>query len=425
MILDRTTAPAFKPIHKVTIPAISKEYLSNGIPVFSCNLPQQEVLKIELVFEAGNIYAQEKGIGALFTKMMLTGTHTLNAQQVVNQFDQWGGFAEFSQRTKRLHITVYGMTRFFEKYLQGIKEIVDHISFPEEELEIQKKIAIQSIHLSNEKPATIASRAFRKGVFGENHPYGKEIEESDVAAVSRDQLVSFHEKEVKPYQYQIFLSGELPNNYHQSLDQTFGKEVLSQKTSAIINLTHSKGEKIIVEKKDNMQSTLRIGNLLFGRKHPDAVKFQVTNTIFGGYFGSRLMKNIREEKGFTYGISSGLIPVGDSGYFMIGSDVVKENTKATIKEIKKEIANLQNDKVTESELEVVKNYMIGSFANGVNNSFDIMDKNQKIILGDFPEDYYTNYINNIRSVTAEDILKMSQQYLNYNDFFEVIVGEKL
>lgn len=424
MTLDRSIAPAFKPINKVHIPSIDKTQLSNGIPVYSCNIQQQEVLKIELVFEAGNIYANEKGIGSLFTKMMLCGTHKLPAQKVVNLFDQWGGFAEFSQKTKRLHITVYGMTRYFDKYLLGIKEILDHISFPSEELEIQKKIATQGIQLNNEKPASIASKSFRKAIFGENHAYGKEVEEEDVKAVSRENLVDFHKNEVQPFQFQIFLSGDLPQNYIDSLEYYFGQQKLSNKSTIPIELTHSKGQEILISKADNMQSTLRIGNLLFGRKHPDAVKFQVTNTIFGGYFGSRLMKNIREEKGFTYGISSGLIPVGDGGYFMIGSDVVKENTQATINEIKKEIAVLQNEKVSETELEIVKNYMIGSFANGVNNSFDIMDKHQKIILGDFPDHYYSNYISNIRAVTAEDVLKMSQQYLNYSDFHEIIVGGK-
>lgn len=424
MTLDRSIAPAFKPISKVNIPKIEKESLRNGIPVYCCNVQQQEVLKIELVFEAGNIYAKEIGIGALFTKMMLCGTKTLSAQEVINQFDQWGGFAEFSQRSRRLHVSVYGMTRYFEKYLLGIKEIIDHLSFPDDELQIQKKIASQGIHLNNEKPASQANKAFRKAIFGENHPYGRDIEEEDVEIVTRENLSFFHENEVKPYQFKIFLSGDLPVDHLANLEKVFGNQKLAEKSIYPINLDHRAGKEILVRKNDSMQSTLRIGNLLFGKKHPDAVKFQVTNTIFGGYFGSRLMKNIREEKGFTYGISSGLFPVGDDGYFMIGSDIVKENTQATIDEIKKEMSILQNEKVSDTELEVVKNYMIGSFANGVNNSFDIMDKNQKIILGDLPADYYSNYINNIRAVSADDILNMSQKYLNYEDLFEVIIGDK-
>lgn len=424
MTLDRTIPPLFKSISKVHIPSVNCNKLSNGVPVYSFHSQQQEVLKIELVFDAGSIYAQKRGIGSLFTKMMLCGTHNLTAQLVVNQFDQWGGFAEFSQKTSRLHVSVYGMTRYFEKYLRGIKEILEHISFPESELIIQKQIAVQGIQLNNEKPANIASEAFRIAVFGESHPYGKVVKENDVKDVRQADLVEFHKNVLKDQSFKLFVSGELPSDFLSTLDSIFGQKELKNKVKQEISLETKSSSHILLEKKDNMQSTIRIGNILFGRKHPDAMKFQVTNTIFGGYFGSRLMKNIREEKGYTYGISSGLIPAGPGGYFMIGTDVVKENTQETIDEIKKEMSILQNEKVADSELEIVKNYMIGSLANGVNNSFDIMEKNQKIILEDFPEGYYDNYLENIKSVTAADVLEMSQKYLNYDAFFEVIVGGK-
>lgn len=424
MILDRSVAPAFKSIQKVEIPVVTTEYLTNKTPVFHSGFQNQGVLKLELVIDAGSAYSNLKGLSSIYTKMMLGGTRNLNSVEVINQFDQWGGFTEFSQKSRRLHISVFGLTRYFQKYLKGVQEILDNLVFKEAELKIQKEITKQGIRLNREKPATIASEHFRENLFGKDHFFGKHLQECDIDTVKADDLSTFHQEEVQPFLYKIFLSGDIPQDYLSLLDQVFGQKELKEKKPIKIEIETSPRKEVLVKKPESLQSTLRIGKVLFGRDHKDAMVMQVANTIFGGYFGSRLMRNIRENKGYTYGISSGVVPTCNSGYFYIGTDVVKKNTSDTLSEIKKELEILQNEKVREDELETVKNFMIGSFASGVNNSFDIMDKNKKIVLGDIPFDYYHQYIDKVKEVNPNQILDAVQKYLNYEDFVEVVVGDK-
>ena len=150
----------------------------------------------------------------------------------------------------------------------------------------------------------------------------------------------------------------------------------------------------------------------------------VMNEVFGGYFGSRLMKNIREEKGFTYGISSNMPSFRREGYFLIGTDVNKENTQQTLDEIQKEIHILQTVPVLEDELETVKNYMAGEFVGSLNTPFEIADRYKVILLDQLPADFLTTYIQKIRAVSPADIMEMANQYLKTGSLSEVVVGGK-
>lgn len=159
---------------------------------------------------------------------------------------------------------------------------------------------------------------------------------------------------------------------------------------------------------------------MINRKHPDFYKFMVTNTILGGYFGSRLMKNIREEKGLTYGISSVLTPMGADGIWYIGADVNKKNLDLAVLEIGKEINKLKESGTVNEELDLVKSYMNGSILNSMNTVFDVMDKHKALIFENLDIGFYGNLIEEIRSVTERDILEIANKY--FENFSTVIVG---
>jgi predicted Zn-dependent peptidase len=180
----------------------------------------------------------------------------------------------------------------------------------------------------------------------------------------------------------------------------------------------------LIEKTGAMQSSIRMGKQLMTRKHPDFFTMLLLNEVLGGYFGSRLMKNIREEKGLTYGISSNLALFGQAGYFVIGTDVKREFTQQTIDEIHKEIKILQTELVLENELETVKNYMVGSFAGSLNTPFDITDRYKVIFSENLPLDFYQNYISKIQQVSDIMLLEAANKYLQTDSLFEIVVGGK-
>jgi zinc protease len=171
-----------------------------------------------------------------------------------------------------------------------------------------------------------------------------------------------------------------------------------------------------------VQTSIRIGRHLFKRKDPDFYKFIVCNEVLGGYFGSRLMKNIREDKGYTYGISSNLAPLKNAGYWAISTDVKKEFAQATLDEIAKEIKLLQTKLVSVDELQTVQNFMAGEFAASLNTPFEIADRVRLMVLENLEPDFYARYISGVRAITPEQIMEMANKYLNFDDLTQVLVG---
>ena len=328
--------------------------------------------------------------------------------------------------SERLVITVHGMTKHLPKLLPMLQEMISESVIPEKELLMQKNIASQNLKVQLEKTAYVAGQAFREQIYGATHPYGKSLNQSLIENLSRESIKDFYEKQVQGKQFKIFLSGKFGEDEIASLNQVFGQIPVekAQNEGKLTDFVPLKAENILVEKPENLQSSIRLGRKLFNRSHPDFFKFLVTNTVFGGYFGSRLMKNIREDKGFTYGISSSLVPQKDGGYLVMGTDVKKEVTQQTLDEIFKEIKILQTEPIDENELETAKNYMIGSFVGSLNTPFEVADRQKVILLDELPADYYENYIKNIRAVSAIEVMEIANKYYNPEDMCEVVVGGK-
>jgi predicted Zn-dependent peptidase len=173
---------------------------------------------------------------------------------------------------------------------------------------------------------------------------------------------------------------------------------------------------------DALQSSIRLGIKSINRKNKDYFKFSIMNTLLGGFFGSRLQKNIREEKGFTYGISSSLVPMYRSGYWAVGTDVKNENVAETISEVKKEMQILKDELVSEEELSLVKNYLMGSFTGELTQAFDIAEKVKIIELEGLDADYYDQFQDQIFSCTPSEIRDLANKYLDPSKLTEVVVG---
>lgn len=427
MTLDRTIAPPSQKIEQVSIPKAEEVLLDNQVPVYLVKAGEQPVVRLELIFEAGSRYENHVGESYFTSKMLSEGTSRYSATQISEQFDQYGAFLEISQSVERLGITVHGLTKHLPKLLPLLQEMIADSVIPENELQVQKNITSQNLKISLEKSSYVAGQVFREQIYGTDHPYGKTLTLALIENISRDAVKDFYEKNVKGKTFRVFLSGQFSDTEIQALNQHLGQTPLEAPAhGGIVDKTDEikRPESVLLERLDNVQSSIRLGKRLFGRTHPDFFKFIVTNTIFGGYFGSRLMKNIREEKGFTYGISSGLIPQRYGGYLVMGTDVKKEFTQQTIDEIVKEIRRLQTEPVDEDEMETAKNYMIGSLVGSLNTPFEVADRQKIILLDELPADFYDNYIQKIRAITPLDVIEIANTYFKPEDLCEVVVGGK-
>lgn len=432
MVLDRTIAPDFRPVQDVPPAAIATHALDNGAPLYVVAFDQQPVMRLEVNLDAGAWYETmpaggRPGTSFFAWKMLSEGTTHRTSAQISDGFDRYGAFLELNSGFDRGSLVVYCQPKHLGQVLPLVAELLTEATYPEKEFEDLRTITLQNLKVSFEKTNHVASVRFRQKLYGTDHPYGRSQHPDTVAALSRTEAVTFYEQHIRHQPFRVLLAGQVSLTEIALVNQVLGQlpigagpEPASQ--SVVQPVTDGAAE--LIEKAGSLQSSIRMGRILFGRDHPDFHKMLVTNEVLGGYFGSRLMKNIREEKGFTYGISSNIGAFRKSGQFMIGTDVKREFTQQTIDEIWKEIHRLQTEPVPADELTVVQNYMAGEFVGSLNTPFEIADRYKLILLDGLPADFLSTYIQRIRSVTADDIQEMAQTYLTEQAMVEVIVGGK-
>jgi zinc protease len=426
MNLNRIQPPAFQAIHEIKLPPVESNRLDNGIPLHMIRVAQQPVLRLECVFDAGTWHEYVPGSAFFAMKMLVEGTSSRSSAQISEYIDRYGAFIELNSGPDRASLVIYCLTKFLPDVLPLIQELLNEPTFPEKELDDLRNITLQNLRVNYEKNAYLAGVLFREKLFGREHPYGRSQKPEAIEPLTQANVVEFYERVIRNRPFQLILAGHATENDVLLINRVLGQlpvrtDTLPGYSAPIVTENNAI---TLAEKPDSSQSSIRLGRRLFTRSHPDYFKMLVMNEIFGGYFGSRLMKNIREEKGFTYGISSNMPSFRQDGYFLIGTDVNKENTQQTLDEIQKEIGILQTVPVLEDELETVKNYMAGEFVGALNTPFEIADRYKVILLDQLPADFLTTYIQKIRAISSADIMEMANRYLKTGSLDEVVVGGK-
>ena len=421
-MLDRSVAPAAYPVEKVLFPTPSHYTLTNGIVVWVVSAGEQDVFKFELSTKAGAIHSPLAGLAGMTASLMKHGTSSRSAQAIHQAFDFFGAFWDIQASLDHGTFTVYGLSKHFNSLIPLVSEILQEATFPAEEVEKELEIERQKTKLNWDKTSYAAGQKFRSNLFP-NDPYGRYTVAEDFEALDQQTLVNQYHLTWASQKPVIFLSGKISDQQIAYLDQTLGQIQFSSPSLIIPSLTPAaKPSRIKEEKEGSVQSSIRFGLPAISRNHPDYFHFSVMNTVLGGYFGSRLQKNIREDKSFTYGISSSLAPYPRGGYWVVGTDVNGENVEATLTEIKKEILMLQNDLVPHQELDIVKSYLMGSFTGELTQAFDIAEKVRVIQLDGLAPDFYDQFQDSIQNIQAQDIRDMAAKYLNLDLMHEVIVG---
>jgi len=421
-MLDRSIAPAAFPVAKISFPTPRQFTLANGIDVWVVSAGEQDVFKFELSTKAGAIHSPLAGIAGMTASLMKQGTASHTAQEIHQSFDFFGAFWDVQASLDHGTFTVYGLNKHFNSLVPLVSEILQEATFPVDEVEKEIEIERQKTKLNWEKTSYAASQKFRAQIFPSD-PYGRFTIDSDFDALNQAVLVQQYETTWKTQKPVIFLSGKISDQQINYLDQTIGQLQFKHSDLWIPAIEPASAPVKTREEKDgSVQSSIRFGLAAISRTDPDYFHYSVMNTVLGGYFGSRLQKNIREEKGFTYGISSSLVPYPRGGYWVVGTDVNGDNVDATLAEINKEITILQNDLIPSEELEIVQSYLMGSFTGELTQAFDIAEKVRVIQLDGLAPDFYDQFQDSIQNIQAQDIRDMATKYLNLDKMHEVIVG---
>ena len=423
--MNRSIEPEIKLIEKVTLPGVDKLFLDNGVPVYSINAGEQDVIKIEFLFKAGKWF-EEKNLVADFTNRMLReGTVKHDSRTIADIFDYYGTNINYGAGFETAGAVLYSLTSQIKQVLPLMGEIFAEASFPEKELHTAINNRKQRLSVDLEKNDFIANRNFVDALFGQKHPYGRVTEFAHFDVITTEDLKAFYNHHYNASNLTLIVSGKYDNSLIGLLNKYFGsKALLGPKASESISYPIEGSSQLVhhTEKADSVQSAVAVGNLSINKFHPDFLKLSLLNTVFGGYFGSRLMSNIREEKGYTYGIYSSFVSYPHSGFIEISTEVGKAVRQATLDEIEKEINILRTELIPEDELQIVKNYMSGKILRSLDGPLKFSETLKGLIIYGQDTDYIIKLLQTVRETGSEELLRLANQYYDFDKMYKVTVG---
>ncbi len=423
-LVNRKLQPVIKPIDRINFPKPDIYQLSNGIKVYEFNSGTQDVISVEMMFTAGSWF-QKKPFTAMATNLMLReGTRNFTAQKLSESLDYFGAHLENATERDNAHVALYSLNKHLNNTLPLLSEIVKNPVFPENEYNVLAGKQLQMLEVNRQKVNFLARTHFNSILFGNAHPYGTFIEPNDIGKVKTPDLVDFHKSQYHSEDCTIIVAGRIKTDLINDLETYFGGNDWSGKSNNLREyITLGSDQKDHFHFKEGaMQSAIRMGGILFSSKHPDFAGMKVLNAILGGYFGSRLMNNLREDKGYTYGIGSSVVPLRKGGYFVISGEVGAGVTKDALTEIRFELNRLCNEPVSEGELSVVRNYLTGEMLRAVDGPFAQAELYRELIEDDLEISHFEELIDTVQHINAQQLQDLAIRYLNRENLFTLVVG---
>lgn len=421
--LARTKPPVF-PVEKVIIPDAKNFRLENGVPVYLIEAGTEDIMRLEFVFRAGQVKEFMPLLASTCNMMLSEGSENYTPEELNKLLDFYGIFMNQSAEKDRASVVFYFLNKHIEKVLELSYEILFRPIFPEHELEALMNKRIRWYLVNREKVQNLAIDQFFESLFGNKHPYGHQLNEQDFKNITPKNLSDFHSRYYTPANMAVIISGKIHEKTTELLNAFFGGMPINKQniSNPVTEIKSGKLKKVHIAKAETVQTAIRIGSVTINKRHHDYPGLKIVDSILGGYFGSRLMKNIREEKGYTYGISSSLSSLDLSGYKVISTEVGKKNTQMAIDEIYKEIKILQNVPVTKEELSVVRNYMSGEMVRMFDGPFALADSFRSAWEFGLDNSYFHRLAEKILTIDSSEIMDLTKKYYNIDDLYEITAG---
>ena len=422
--LNRQKAPVYHQITKINIPDIECGQLTNQVPYSILSGGSQELVYLELKFNAGHTYADVL-VSTFTSAMLVCGTKHHSAKQIADTFDFYGAELRADSNSDHAILSLFCMNKYLDKLLPLFCEIVEESVFPENELQIMIADKKNQFIVNHTKTSVLASDAMHKMVFG-THIYGRRAQLSDYDTINSDTLRKFYAKHYCAANSQLLVAGYVTNDVMKSIDATIGQLSAGQAIKPIIApILPVSGDKTqIIKMGDAVQSSLRMGLATIKMDHPDYHKLHMLTMVLGGYFGSRLMTNIRKEKGYTYGIYSILFPQVQSGLLRILGDIKSGFSSQVADEVRKEMQKLKDQPISNDEMALVRNYMMGEMLQMFDGPFTSCDAVAKAIDMGVGMKYFEDEQNSILNTKPSELQEMANKYFDLDNLATAIAGNE-
>ncbi len=425
MPLNRAIAPPLQAIEALRITDPEQYHLSNGIPVYLFNMGEQEVVELRLVFEAGRYFETQKLQAAFTNRMLREGTIKYAADQIADRIEHYGAIVRYRCSSYHSSITLSTVARHLPALLPTLMSIIREANFPQERLDTVLQNSKQKLLLNKQRNEYIAEEAFNKLILGnDSHlAYSSEVKYYD--ALTTDALRAFYQQHYSPSNCRLFIAGKVSEAHQQLIEQHLSDPTwaaVTHNASSTFEPFQHQPQQLRIPKEGSVQAAVRIGCPLFNKTHPDYAGLFMLNTIYGGYFGSRLNVNLREEKGLTYSIYSAMVSMVKGGYFYISTDVRVDAWKQVVDEIYREMERLHEELIPEEELLTARNYLMGVLLGYFDGAFNTASTLQGAYLYDLDAAHYHHIANTIRTITPIELRDLARKYLVKEKMSEVVAG---
>lgn len=426
-MIDRKNPPKYHIPQKFNIIKALEKKLDNGVPVYEINTGKQDVVKISFDFRAGAIYSKNPMVAELANSLLTEGTSDLTSWEIAEKFDFYGAFVTTDVGRRIANITITTLNKHIEPIVELVYSIITKASFEKKEIDTYLLNEYQEFLIEEGTDTNIAFKELIKNVYSKNNPYSILLEKKHFKNIKRKDIINFHKEYYNFSSLNIIVAGKISNEHISILNKYFGKEPVNYKNVKPEPYFETEPKAVItkyIEKKDAVQSTIMFGKISINRKNPDYFKFAITEIILGGYFGSRLMKNIREDKGYTYDIYSQSVSMLNFGFQYVFAQTGIDVCDKTVEEIKKELKILRTELISQKELVSVQNYLAGAWSLSFDSISDHIQSLKNINDFDLGYDYYDKFLHVLKNITPEEIRQTAEKYLHEDSLTLVIVGPK-
>lgn len=426
---DRTHQPPIRKPEHMVLHRPERVVWPNGVPLSVLRAGDNEVVRIDVLMEGGR-WHQHYPLQALFANRMLReGTRRYTAAQIAERLDYYGAWLDLSSGAEHAFVTLYSLNKYLPQTLDVLESLVKEPFYPQAELATVVANNVQQFKVNLQKVDFLAHRGLVSALYGDAHPCGRLAMEADYSRITPELLHDFYRRHYHAAGCSVYVSGKVTDDCLRRLEACFGKELFGSPAGRVSRPSFmprtAPGRRLFIGRPDALQSAVRLGMVTVSRQHPDFLKLRVLVTLLGGYFGSRLMSNIREDKGYTYGISAGLASYPDSSLFVISAETANEYVEPLIAEVYREMDRLQQERVPQDELQMVKNYMAGDICRSYESAFSLSDAWIFLHTSRLPDTYFDQVQEAMESVTPDELLLLAQKYLCKENLKEVVSGKKM
>lgn len=414
------------PIVPITLPAIPHygvRHTSLGTPLYTLHNSTQGVVRVSFVFKAGTSTQSLPFSASTVVNTLSEGTAKLSGHQIAEGLDYVGSYYDANIDRDWAVVTFCSLKKFVEPTLDIAEEVVLRPTFPAEEIASYCAKRKEQLHVQRSKPDQLSRELFGKALFGENHPYGVTSSEEEYDNITPEVLAEFYRSHYNASNCFAILCGD------------FGEDIEERVVAILEGLPEGDRDATLIppaspvpfasmKMENTVQSSIKIGIPLFPRTHPDFVAMQVVATAMGGYFGSRLMQNLREEHGYTYGAYAAMINLDQAGYFVMSADVAADHTEDAVEEMFREMERLAAEPMCEEELALVKKTIVGDVMRIFDGPFGAADVTIENIQNGEQNDYTERLLQKVESITPEELRSVAAKYLQKKSCTVTIIGNR-